>query len=660
MTYVSVLWHVSFFDSVPQKRVYQVFLLSLALISLALSFFYKAQASDYAPGSWRRCLGRIAAKLHRSAPWLASLLFLHPVIFGAPTLMGPGGIHLLRTIAISCIAVLLVSIIVRFIRPSLLKIGLWGLTAAYSFAILCPGFTTTVSLENVYLLNSIDWHYDGVMGSAQELLNGLKAFREVHPPYGILGPAFIAVLEKTFGPIDFMGHIHLVQGFQVAFFVIALITFYKWMPRSPLLLFVGALFIGPWLSTSHPAIVFPNQSGWRYAGLALAVLILLGARRFDMKKRAVLLGVTIGWLVLHSPELAIVAACGYVLYLLTSTGSPVNWRPSAIWLLFPAGIGVAWIAYFVIHWAAFGSMPVECDRLFDAILYVTRSGFSGAPPRFEPAAAVVLVLAACRCSSLFLKSVRTGLVNREPELLAIAAMSLVWLTYFVNRPDAWNLWTQLYLLLFLLPRSLFAMPASRLGEPGLLARASVVKLSLRVTRGASFYAFFVVPMIISAHQSYILQHPPHMPEQLSKAQISNRPVVSGVVVSEQVYTLLNQRLDYLRENKSTSIYCVTKLPYTTRLLVGSSSRIFVANPFIHWREENFGQFVDNVFERSPHLIVFDSPNDGVLASEKLAEEAWQLLCDTFKKHLLTRYRKIEVRDGWEIWQKRGKSAQELN
>jgi hypothetical protein len=657
MTYVSVLWHISFFDSVPQTRIYQVFLLSLGFFSFAFSFASKTGDSGRAPGMWTRCLGFRCNHVGRWATWTASLLFVYPVIFATQTMMGAGGIDLVYTIAKSCIAVLLISIGVRYIRPGFLKIGLWVLTAAYGTSILVPGFTKTISLESVYLLNSIDWHFDCVMGSAEEILNGLTAFKEVRPPYGILGPAFIATLEKSFGPMDFMGHIRLVQVFQAAFFVVALITFYKWMPRSPVLMFVGALFIGPWVSTSHPAIVFPNQSGWRFIGLASAVFVLLSARRIEKKKQAILLGLVIGTLFVHAPELSIVAACGYAVYLMTSTGSPFSWRPTGIWLFFLAGMLTAWGAYLAIHRVAFGAMPTDWARLFDTMRYITQSGFVGAPPRFEPAAALILCLAAYRCSTLFLKSVRRGLSNREPELLAIAVMSLVWLAYFVNRPVEWNLWTQLYLLIFLLPRSLFTIPASRSKNynPGI--PASAAKPSLRASRGAAFYALFLFPIILATHKSYFLERPPHMPEQLSTAQISDRPLVSGLVVSEQMSDLLYERLGYVQANEKTSIYCITKLPYTTRLLVGASPRVFVTNPFIHWREENFAQFVNNVFERSPHLIVFDSPNDGVLSSEKLAEEAWQLLCNTLKESLSAKYRKVEVRDGWEIWQKRGRSAQ---
>ena len=660
MTYVSVLWHISFFDSVPQTRMYQVFLLALGFFSFALSFAGKEREPGRAPGLWTRWLGLVPTKPGRWAIWIASLLFVYPVILGVRTMMGEGGVPLVYAIAKSCIAVLLISVCARYMRPGFLKIGLWVLTATYGFAILAPGFTRTISLESVYLLNAIDWHFDSVLGSAEEMLNGLSAFKEVRPPYGILGPAFIAMLEKSFGPMDFMGHIRLVQVFQTAFFVGALITFYMWLPRSPVLIFVGALFIGPWVSTSHPAIVFPNQSGWRFIGLAAAVFVLLGARRVEKKKQAILFGLVIGTLFVHAPELSIVAACGYASYLMTSTGSPLNWWPSRIWIFFLAGILTAWAAYLAIHRTAFGSMPTDWARLFDTMRYMTQSGFGGAPPRFEPAAAVVLCLAAYRCSKLFLKSVRKGLSNREPELLAIAVMSLVWLAYFVNRPVEWNLWTQLYLLLFLVPRSLFANPATGSKNSSHLTRASAAKLHLALNRRTAFYALFLVPMILAAHESYFLERPPHMPEQLSTEQLAGRPVVSGLVVSEQMSRLLNERLDYVQANKKSSIYCVTKVPYTTRLLVGAAPRVFVTNPFIHWREENFAQFVNNVLERAPHLIVFDSPNDGVLASEEMAEEAWQLLCDILKQRIATRYRKVEIRDGWEIWQKRGKSAQIVN
>ena len=654
MSRVSSLWHTRFFDSVPQSRSYRFFLLALAFISLIFACFRKTGDKSATANSGQ---GLSLGGLTRWTPWLAGLLFLYPVLFGKSlTTMGAGGAEVAANVAESVAMVLFLSGILRSLPRRIINPILGTLIVGYVVALLAPGFFSPLSLDSDVLLE-VDWHFDAVVGGAEQLRDGLHAFTDICPLYGLMGPGFIAILEKLTGHLDFSAHIRLIQISQAAFLIIALVNCWIWMPRSRLFAVTAALLVGPFLGSSHAAILFPNQSGWRYLGMALAILLLLLGRRMAPKKHVFLLGLLVGILNLHSPEISIAVLGSFLAFLVTASGTPLRLRLPPHLVFFGMGIVVAWAAYFVVHRIAFGAFPAHAYRVFGTILLVANTGFSGIPLYFDPAFVFIVTLGAYRCSSLFLKAVRQGLSSRDQVVFAVSVMSLVWLAYFVNRADHWNLWAQLYLMLFLLPRGLFAMPGSALGPRLPFVSLSTREIHLRFTRAICLYALFLGPLIIHANRSYFLTPPMMKPQPGASASTGSQPLVSGLVVSPHASDLLRQRCGYLMAHKDQTRFCVTKLPFSTRLLAGSPGN-WVTNPFIHWSREDFPHFVTNVLHRSPDLILFDSPDDGLFGSDPTAEKTWQSLCALFRKKISGRYQQTQTKEGWEIWEKVPNSAAE--
>lgn len=638
MSRVADLWHAPFFNSIPQSRSYRLFLLALASISLVAACLRGSPPRSHLLGS-----------LPRWTPWLAGLLFLYPLAAGSsPTTMGANGRELMGNVAASVILVVLLGAAFRYFRAGALKTALGVLLVVYAAALLIPGFFLPLALNSESFLREVDWHFDAVMGGAEQIRDGLRVFTDVRPLYGVLGPGFIAILEKLFGQLDFGAHVRLVQISQAAFFILAMVNCWLWMRRPILFMLVAALLVGPYLGTSHGAILLPNQSGWRYFGVGIAILFLMLGKRIEPNKHAFCLGLLTGALNLHSPEISIVVSGGLFVFLITASGAPLRFRPPLRLLFFVLGIAGAWGAYFLIHRLAFGAFPTQAHHIFDTILRIAHTGFSGSPLYFDPAFVFIASLSAYRCSTLFIKATRQGLRSNEQIMFAISVMSLLWLPYFVNRADAWNLWAELYFMLFLLPRGLFAMP-SRLG-PSRASGATSIQKTLRVSRTACLYALFLGPLMVNANRTYFSIQRTMWSLANFSLPPSQRPVVSGVIVSSTAARLLQQRSNYLQAHKSQNIHCVTKLPFTLRLLVGSP-RAWITNPFIHWSREDFPSFTKNVLHRSPDLILFDSPDDGVLNEGPTLEKTWQSLCALFRKRISHKYRQTQTSDGWEIWEK---------
>ncbi|MEZ0275488.1 MAG: hypothetical protein ACAH88_11345 [Roseimicrobium sp.] len=649
---LAALWHVPFFDTIPQSTAYKAFLLLLTLVSTGLAVCdLKRRVQAGSPVSVPSGTGK--KRVWRWAPFvLAAAAILPSFTASQVSTYGAGGIETLRAVGISALLFVMLSLLLRRIGSKLFNKLLWILLVVYLVAMALPGFIALPSLESDLILKVVDWHFDAVVGSAEQLRDGMVAFSDIRPLYGLAGPGFIGMLEQLVGRIDFAGHIRLIQVFQVIFLLLALLSFHIWSPRSSVLVFVGAALLGPYLGTSHGAILFPNLSGWRFIGLPIAVLIFLLSRRVNSTVSALALGALTGLLFLHSPEIAILVIGGSTVFLLTQRGSLLKVRSPAPIITFVLGIVVAWSVYFSLHRLTFGVMPTHLERLFDALLRISGTGFSGSPIYYDPTFVVMAILGAYRCSSMFLRAVRRGLSHRERVVFSVSVMSLLWLAYYVNRALPVNLWAQLYFLPIMLPRGLFAV-SSEWGRGSNRTSIRSGTPTVRAVTACLFIAFFG-PLVIVAHTAYFTDSPtsPLMKSASENSRTSDgafRHFVSGVAVSSNAAALLRERTAFLQAHQKEGVHVVTKLPYSTRLVAGSQG-VWITNPFNQWNEKDFAPSVKNVLKRQPKWIVFDSVNDHILADAPKAERNWQKLCDRFRRMLAGKYQCLGESSGWEVWE----------
>ncbi|RBP37021.1 hypothetical protein DES53_115162 [Roseimicrobium gellanilyticum] len=648
---MAALWHVPFFDAIPQSTAYKVFLLTLALVSTGLVVWGLVRRTQSAPTS----VSDSGVKF----PWgwilfALSATAIFPALFTAQvSTFGAGGTETLRAVGLSGVLFIMLNLLRRKIGAGPFTKLLWVLLVVYLATMIIPGFLALPSLESDLLFKIVDWHFDAVVGGAEQLRDGMVAYSDILPLYGLAGPGFIGMLELLFGRMDFAGHIRLVQVLQVAFLLLALLSFHLWSSRSSILVFTGAALIGPYMATSNGAILLPNLSGWRFIGLPLAVLLFLTCRGASINVASSALGVLTGFLLLHSPEIAILVAAGSMVFLLTQRGSKLRMGAIVrVLTTFTLGSAVLWAIYLLLHRLTFGEMPANLDRLFDTLLRISGSGFSGSPLYYDPTFVMMAILGAYRCASMYPRAVRRGLSHRERVVFAISVMSLLWLAYYVNRAFPVNLWAQLYFLPFLLPRGLFAASVDSLRFDNPLSRFSG-RFTLRTVTACVFIGI-LGPLAVVAHTAYFVVSPtsPLMRSSSVESKLpdgSARHFVSGVAVSSTAATLLRERTAFLQVHEKEGVHVVTKLPYTTRLMAGSP-RVWVVNPFNQWNEEDFAPIVKNVLKRQPRWIVFDSANDRLVADAHKAERYWQKVCDRFRRMLTGKYRSLGENSGWEVWE----------
>ena len=195
----------------------------------------------------------------------------------------------------------------------------WTLLLLYVSALMVPGLLRPVLIGNVALLKSAEAHYSVTLAPGDRLAAGLMPGKDVNLYYGLGMTFFTAAFERSVRFLTFGEHIRLVQVFQVVFIVAAIAAFIIWKPHKPFWVLAATAFVGPWVSTSHLAVYYPNQAGWRSLGFPIGVLVLLLARRLPKTHQCLLLGFWSASAILLNPETGIALSVGFAVFMITQS-----------------------------------------------------------------------------------------------------------------------------------------------------------------------------------------------------------------------------------------------------------------------------------------------------------------------------------------------------
>jgi hypothetical protein len=201
-------------------------------------------------------------------------------------------------------------------RTRAITVAIWSFVVAYFLFLTTPGLARSPFLFEP-LLAWTEMHYNWTVSQADRLATGLRLGSQVNLNYGLIPSLFLGAFERHWGFLNFGEHFRLVQISQVAFLAVAILTFYLWRPGNPVFVLFGTLLIGPWVSTSHFAVYYPNQSGWRNLGFAAGVVVLLLCRQHPLRRVAWMLGAGACFLLLYNPETGLCLSFGYGLFLLS-------------------------------------------------------------------------------------------------------------------------------------------------------------------------------------------------------------------------------------------------------------------------------------------------------------------------------------------------------
>ena len=519
-------------------------------------------------------------------------------------------------------------------------VAIWSFIVAYCSFLIVPGMARAPRLFEPEL-GWMEWHYSATLAQGDRLAAGLRLGSQVNLNYGLIHSFLLAVFERHWGFLDFGEHLRLVQASQVAFLAVAILAFYLWRPDNPLFVLFATLLIGPWVSTSHVAIYYPNQAGGRSFGLAAGVVVLLLCRRQPLWRIATILGASACFLLLYNPETGLCLSFGYGLFLLSRLRYQTLTRIGGLALRAAAAAVFVFLTILVLYRAGLGAWPRFSATSLLGYIRRFGQGYSGLSLYFDPLAILIFVHSTYVVSSSVLKWRVRDLQFDESVRLGISATILTWGSYYVNRPHAWNLWTYQFLYLFLVADIFQSNLFRRLRRHGLTNAIFDFRLASMT--------FVLVPMLLATN--YFILLATAFPEERPEVTTAT---ISGISVPQDSAKALRVQANFLSSQEASSTLFFSRHSYSLSLLTQRFNPLPVQDAFAETATNaDFEALVREIRRSSPRVILFDASGPGSEADENSAINLYSLrFFDRLKFHLADRYRQGPTTSGWQVWQLR--------
>lgn len=315
--------------------------------------------------------------------------------------------------------------------------------ALTTLILIAPGIIKGPRLGTVSDVVNVVSHYAGVLGPMVKVSLGVSPDR-IRLNYGAF--SLIASLSTFFvARLDLRDMFNVVMFFQAAFIVALFVAAYLYdRSKSLLLMAFVAILVAPFAATIHPSTYYPNQSGLRYLGLLLGLISLKLIK--PGREKGLGLGLVASALVFYNPETGAAIGLGMAFRQILTGMSVVGRIRGAIeyFLTFLVGFGLGVAVLLGVLFYVVGVHPAN----FSPYLFRFASGYGGL--EFRPNSWVFLMVLGGATIMLH-SSARAAqglLTEAQGTRAAIGATLLVWMSYYVNRPHPWDLWTLVMLLLF--------------------------------------------------------------------------------------------------------------------------------------------------------------------------------------------------------------------
>ena len=628
------------FDVTPLRCFHEALLLATACVGAAGLLWPRASSligSRAAPGVAAGLAGLFVATVV-GAVWLdggqvgsAVHVALFAERYGLTAMLSPlvlGGAGL-----VSCVVAVRLRRLARI--PD--HWTLWGALLLYTMLATLPGLVLPFDLARTPpgTLQMVEWHYDEIIGAKNDLVRGVepRSFG-----YGVGLSLFGALVERAFGPFSFAGDIRFVQLGNVAFSLFATAALCLLFRGRAAAALVAALLVLPWSQSLHQAIFFPNQAGWRFVFIPIALgAFALGSRGAATRVApafGLIAGTAVGW----NPETGIPVLLGLASHLV---GRLPDLRPRSLALagaLFAAGVVAAFAAITAAYAGLLGH-PLPVATLVAAFVMRMQGYPFGIPFRLDALGLVILAsgIGAVLAGAWTRRS--APLAPGTAAALGSGVIIAVWAPYYLQRSHWWNLWG------FLLPFSVIVGVAWSKASEWPTSRRALAAVWAAL---AFCVAFVVGPAIVGSN----LQ----MATSLYRAASVGDPgrdatTLSGVLVSAPAHAAVNERMVLLGSAPAGTLV-FTSNTYLLPKLLGRRDLFVLPDPaFGHLHdggatEAEFRAVFDLVRARAPATILLE--DDATPAGDDFHRRYFAAL----REGLRERYHPDGERSGWSIWRKR--------
>ena len=458
------------FDSRGQQRAHRLLVVLLAILGVAALLTRRRSVKLAVPRAVLSCVHLVRDNAGVGVLAGVAVCFLlyrgtqpatnYAIVQGAyyPLALLPSALSQLSAMAGGTLAVLAYCWAMRQpaigARAGALKLASMLALAVYAFTLCVTTFAIPPDLREFTPdgLSAVEWHYSGNLGAGDQLATGMPLGR-VPLNAGLLSAVLLASGERVMGLFSFGTHIRIVQALQVLFLGLTTAALWSWYRPRWLPVLLALLLIFPWVEPLHVAVLYPNQSAWRFLGLAAAVLALVALYERPPAHCAAYLGFVAGMALGWNLETGacVTAAFGAFLVLRTSG------RSSGLDLLragslFACGLAAAFLLLAIIvriglgYWPA----PVAVFESFPLIGYFA-GGYGGLKlTQIDPLACLIFAHALFVVVYGIVRWQQEDLDGRSACRIAIATLTVLWSAYYFKGPHFWNVWSLLFLYGFLL------------------------------------------------------------------------------------------------------------------------------------------------------------------------------------------------------------------
>jgi hypothetical protein len=535
-----------------------------------------------------------------------------------------------------------------------------GLIGAYLAMLAVPGFLVNpipLMAADPVALSQFEMHVLSLTMPGHAIVAGLNFFDQVPSGYGLLSPSIMSVIDTIKHNMTIGNQLRFVQVWQFLFSIAAVGAYFSFRSQNLLGILLAMLLAGPYWVTAGLGIWHPNQTGLRSIGLPLGVLAIALAGRFDVTRAAWWLGGVAAIVLLSNVETSIAIMIGFAVYFVVRTNKvPIKPAIHAV----AAFISVL-LAYGVLYGIALGRLPMalRLHNFFDVAnqfarvsqggdgLRLFRSGGENEGLYLIPFALIMFGHAIYVVISAFMKLGCRKLTQREAVRVAVAAILLVWLSYYFNAPNWWQIWTHLFLYGFLIidvmDRRLFAI-----GFPPQAAQNMAARLRhLRIAPTRLVLLFFLGLVIVHTNRHLLKYTAEFMYPDWVRVP-HDASIVSDILLPKEMAEALRTKASKLTElngvTKGSLIYLtfnVAFMPELTGLFERNPKRdLWVGIP----GDAAFDATMETILRERPDIMLIDAPT-GPLAVTG-ARKDFQ---DRVRQAIGRRYQLSATEDGWQIW-----------
>jgi hypothetical protein len=371
-------------------------------------------------------------------------------------------------------------------RAGALKLASMLALAVYAFTLCVTTFAIPPDLREFTSdgLSAVEWHYSGNLGAGDQLATGMPLGR-VPLNAGLLSAVLLASAERVMGLFSFGTHIRIVQALQVLFLGLTAAALWNWHRPRWLPVLLALLLFFPWVEPLHVAVLYPNQSAWRFLGVAAAVFALVALYERPPAHCAAYLGLVAGLALGWNLETGACVTAAFVAFLvLRTSGRSSGLDLLRAGLLFACGLAAAFLLLAIIVRIGLGYWPDPVAVLESFPLVGQFAGGYGGLKltQIDPLACLIFAHALFVVVYGIVRWQQEDLDGRSACRIALATLAVLW----SKGPHFWNVWSLLFLYGFLLGDLLPPRPTSATPYP---------MRKVLTSFGAAALALIVLPAI---------------------------------------------------------------------------------------------------------------------------------------------------------------------